>query len=379
MEDFVRMEAQGVTAGKTSRIALAGGIVLLLAIPLLLAFLAQEPDLHTIDYVSVWAGAQIIGPNLYDSTRLEQIEHTVSPLIESKRYIRPPYYVMMFWPLGGLPYRAAYAGFVLMNLAALLLFLRIWRFEVAAILACALFLPLEFSFGLGQDAPIMMAIVAGAAQLIERRRDFGGGALLALFTVKPHLFLFLPVVLIAQRKYRALAGLAVGGAALYLLAAAFVGIDWPLKSLAAALSNEATFVPSTPGVAGLLRKLHAPGWLLLPVVIAGVAMVYRRARTIDWLAAVALALAAGVVFAPRAQVYDGSFFLLLLLLLATTPALVVIAGVAVIAVVTPAALVGQLAGIAIFLGGWHRLRQPPIETSGTPAPAGAGALLPGHL
>ena len=380
MEDLVQMEARGARTGKASRIALAGGMVLLLAVPLLLAFLAQAPDLHTIDYVSVWAGAQIIGPNLYDPARLERIEHTVSPLIESKRYIRPPYYVMMFWPLGGLPYRAAYAGFVLMNLAGLLLFLRIWRFEIAAILACALFLPLEWSFGLGQDAPIMMAIVAGAAQLIQRRRDFAGGALLALFTVKPHLFLFLPVVLIAQRKYRALAGLAAGGTALYLLAAAFVGIDWPLKSMAAALSNEATFVASTPGVAGLLRKLHAPGWLLLPAAIAGIAMVYRRARTIDWLPAVALALAAGVVFAPRAQVYDGSFFLLLLLLLvATTPALVVIAGVAIIAVVTPAALVGQLAGIAIFLGGWRRLRKPLTETSGSPELAGTEALLPGHL
>ena len=379
MEDFVQMQAPGNTTGKASRIALAGSIVLLLTIPLLLAFLAQAPDLRTIDYVSVWAGAQIIGPNLYDSAPLERIEHTVSPLIESKRYIRPPYYVMMFWPLGRLPYRAAYAGFVLMNLAALLLFLRIWRFEVAAILACALFLPLEWSFGLGQDAPIMMTIVAGAAQLIQRRQDFAGGALLALFTVKPHLFLFLPVVLIAQRKYRALAGLAVGGAALYLLAAAFVGIDWPLKSMAAALSNEATFVPSTPGVAGLLRKLHAPGWLLLPAVMAGISMVYQRARTIDWLPAVALAIAAGVVFAPRAQVYDGSFFLLLLLLVAATPALVVIAGVAAIAVVTPAAMVGQLAGIAIFLGGWHRLRQPLIETSGTAELTAAGELLRGHL
>ena len=62
----------------------------------LLAFMAQAPDLHTIDYVSVWAGAQIIGPNLYDPMRLERIEQTVSPLISSKRYIRPPYYVMMF-------------------------------------------------------------------------------------------------------------------------------------------------------------------------------------------------------------------------------------------------------------------------------------------
>src|SRR5271166_1535164 len=118
MEDFVQMQAQGTTSGKLSRVALAAALVLLLTVPLLLAFLAQAPDLRTIDYVSVWAGAQIIGPNLYDSAQLEKIEHTVSPLIESKRYIRPPYYVMMFWPLGWLPYRAAYAGFVLMNLVA---------------------------------------------------------------------------------------------------------------------------------------------------------------------------------------------------------------------------------------------------------------------
>jgi hypothetical protein len=64
---------------------------------------------------------------------------------------------------------------------------------------------------------------------------------------------------------------------------------------------------------------------------------------------------------------------------ATTPTLAVIAGVAVIAVVTPAALVGQLAGIAIFLGGWRRLRQPLTETSGTPELTATGGLLPGHL
>jgi len=348
-ETIVQMQA--------SRFALAASIGLLLAISLSLAFLAQAPDWHTIDYVSVWAGAQIIGPDLYDPARLEKIEHTVSPLIESKRYIRPPYYVMMFWPLGWLPYRTAYAGFVLMNVAALLIFLRIWRFDVPAIMACALFLPLEWSFGIGQDSPIMMLMVAGAAELIQRRRDYAGGALLALFTVKPHLFLFLPAVLIAQRKFRALAGLAVGGAALYLLAAAVVGIDWPLKSLHGALSNEATFVPTTPGVAGLLRTLHAPGWLLLPAAAAGMIMVYRRARTIAWLPAVALAVAAGVVFAARAQVYDGGFFLLFLLL-ETAPALIVIAGVALIAVTTPAALVGQLSGIAIFLASWRRLREP---------------------
>jgi hypothetical protein len=326
----------------------------LLALTLSLAFLAQVPDLHTIDYVSVWSGAQMIGPDLYDPVRLERIEHAVSPLIQSKRYVRPPYYVMMFWPLASLPYRTAYAVFVLINLAALVLFLWLWRFDAPSIVACALFLPLEWSFGIGQDAPLMLLTVALAARLIQRQRDFAGGALLALFTVKVHLFLFLPLVLLAQRKYRALAGVAAGGTALYLLAAAFVGIDWPLKSLHAAMLNDATFVPTTPGLAGLLRTLHAPAWLLLPAIAAAIVMVYRRARSIAWLPAVALAVAAGVALAPRAQVYDGSFFLLLLLL-ESSPMLIVIAGVAVVAVVTPAALVGQLAGITAFLAGWRRL------------------------
>src|SRR5260370_36374592 len=110
MEDFVEMQAQGNTTVKTSRIALAGAIVLLVAIPLLLAFLAQAPDLRTIEYVSVSAGAPIIGPNLYDSTRLEQIEHTASPLIDSKRCIRPPYYGLLVCPRGRLTFRSGYAA-----------------------------------------------------------------------------------------------------------------------------------------------------------------------------------------------------------------------------------------------------------------------------
>src|ERR1035437_1935815 len=98
-----QMRAQRTASGGASRFALAGSVGLLLAVSLWLAFGAQLSDLHTIDYVSVWAGAQLIGPDLYDPARLERIEHTVSPLIESKRYTRPPYYVMMFWPLCRLP------------------------------------------------------------------------------------------------------------------------------------------------------------------------------------------------------------------------------------------------------------------------------------
>ena len=56
MEDFVQMQAPGNTTGKAWRIALAGSIVLLLTIPLLLAFLAQAPDLRTMSMLGLGRG-----------------------------------------------------------------------------------------------------------------------------------------------------------------------------------------------------------------------------------------------------------------------------------------------------------------------------------
>ena len=79
------------------------------------------------------------------------------------------------------------------------------------------FLPLGWSFGIGQDAPFMqLLIVAAGARWIERKQAVAGGALLALCAIKPHLFAFVPVVLLAQKRYKALAAMLGAGAALYL-------------------------------------------------------------------------------------------------------------------------------------------------------------------
>src|SRR5207248_666340 len=78
---------------------------------------------------------------------------------------------------------------------------------------CAIFLPLCWSFGIGQDAPLMLLILAAGARAIERKKPVTGGAMLALCAIKPHLFAFVPVVLPAQNRYRALAAMALAGAA----------------------------------------------------------------------------------------------------------------------------------------------------------------------
>src|SRR5262245_56845693 len=78
---------------------------------------AQERKLN--DFSSFWAGAQCIGDRLYDPDCAATIQHTVASS-GVDRYIRPPFYAVLLWPLGHLPYRMAYVIWVLLAIASVL-------------------------------------------------------------------------------------------------------------------------------------------------------------------------------------------------------------------------------------------------------------------
>jgi hypothetical protein len=313
----------------------------------LLAFVVQPPNRSTSDFYSFWAGARLVGPHLYDPAQAEAIQRTVYPLVESKRFIRPPFYALILWPLGLLPFQVAYSIWFVMNLTAFLVFVRLWQFRPEAYLACAFFLPLGWSFAILQDAPLMLVAVAAGARLVQQKRELAGGAVLALCAVKPHLFLFVPVALLAQKQYRALAGMLASGGILYLLSSAVLGLNWPSAFFQAVMGNEATIHPRLLGLAGLLSRSGAPRWIVVLGTIAGALIVYHRAQSAAWLPSIAFAVAAGAAFAPRAMVYDASLFLPLLLL-QFSPAVVVVLGVALITVVTPLAIVSEVTALALL-------------------------------
>ncbi|MBZ5584478.1 MAG: DUF2029 domain-containing protein [Acidobacteriia bacterium] len=353
----------GVTARSVRRVRSlvlpAGLAVLVFGI---LAFVVQPRDRYTSDFYSFWAGARLAGHDVYDAAQAQAIQRSVSPLVSSKRYIRPPFYALALWPLGRLPFHTAYVVWSVLNLAAALGFVWAWRCGPASYVACALFLPLGWSFGIGQDAPLMLLAAAAGARLIERKKELAGGALLALCAIKPHLLLFIPVALLAQRKGRALAGMLGAGSVLYLLSSAAAGLGWPAAFVRAAMENEATIRPRLLGVAGLLARAGGPTWILPGVMACGAAVAYWWARRAAWLPAFAFAVAAGVVFAPRSMAYDGSLFLPLLLL-QFSPAAVIAAGAALVTVVTPAGIVAEAASVAILwlarparAQGWGRLK-----------------------
>jgi hypothetical protein len=53
------------------------------------AFVAPHPE--GSDFYAFWAAAKLAGPSLYDPVLGDAIQHAVSPAIEHKRYVRPPF------------------------------------------------------------------------------------------------------------------------------------------------------------------------------------------------------------------------------------------------------------------------------------------------
>jgi hypothetical protein len=127
--------------------------------------------------------------------------------------IRPPFYRLPPWPGVWLALNAA-CGF------AFGCWVVMRRREPALALLLAMFTPAIVSLLVGQDSLILLAALTGVFLLLESRRTFLAGLLLALLWVK---FQFLPaflLLLVMRREWRALAGFGAASAAILLPVAA---------------------------------------------------------------------------------------------------------------------------------------------------------------
>lgn len=163
-------------------------------------------------------------------------------LEDVERY--PPGFLVLFAPLGALPRWAVGLGWYVLNIGCSV---AVWLFTCrmlsadprdGRVLLPALIGTVPFwldNLVLGQNAPLLMALVAGAWWLTERRRPIAAGLCIGLGTVVkliPAIFL-LPMML--HRNWRVLGGFVAGVAALSLgLGTLFLGgarnwqmhVDW---------------------------------------------------------------------------------------------------------------------------------------------------------
>jgi hypothetical protein len=259
------------------------------------------------DAVEFYSAGKLAGSgHLYDVPSTCALEGALRPGSNCLPFQRPPVYAFALKALTVFPFAAAQSVWLALNLCAGALAVFLLPVPIGNRLRGLFFFPLVYVVLIGQDTSLVLLCAVIAWRLLEDSRDIAGGLVLSLCAIKFHLAVPFPVLLLGQRRYRAVAAAAAG--VLVQLGASFLveGIGWPSAYLAMFRHPE-----TDPGVFGMptLRGLFFwLGDLSLPAeIVAAVGVVilcWQVSRRLPVGYALPVALAAGVLLGRHAYVYD---------------------------------------------------------------------------
>ena len=281
------------------------------------------------DFVNLWTAGRLIGEGrtleVFDPRRFMAAHHRLfSPALPFHFWSYPPPALLLAAPFALAPgYFAGLAAWSVAGWLALLPAARAAlalpggqrsRAETALLLACP---AVAVNLGLGQNGALTAALLLGGLALLETA-PLAAGALLGLLVFKPQLALLLPVMVLAGRRWRVMAGAALSALVVVVLATALFGVEsWraflegsaPMQS-AMLRTGRGPFIAMMTSAFMAGRMLHWPWtWALLaqaPFAALGVWLVWRAWRD-DAGAAVeraALLCAATFLATPQAFNYD---------------------------------------------------------------------------
>jgi hypothetical protein len=231
-------------------IALAcGGLVLLAVIA---SPYWKDVALGHTDYLSFYAGGRLaFTPNLYDAPHAMAEQLRAAHVMGKGTYfIRLPWFAAAMWPLARLPYLTGQFIWEAILVAGLVAFVALWPrppFLVRVAILCYS-IPALTSLRMGQDPPLLLALMAIALVLLCRGKPVLAGLVLSLTLAKFHLFLPLYPAALFARRWRLASGLFSGTAILLVVSFLVGGIDWPQRYFAAmadpAITPAVTITPS---------------------------------------------------------------------------------------------------------------------------------------
>ena len=244
------------------------------------------------DFACTYTGAVLAGsPGLYDVETVKRTQHPLGDSPQFMMYQRFPYYAALVSPLRWFPYLTAYWVWQGISFLAMLVFVMFWPGQPKWLtaIACCWSLSLANCFVMGQDVTLVLAVLALSMGLFFRGRHFAAGCLIALCSIKFHLFITLPLLILTRRLWKFGAGSVAGGAVLLAASFAVQGWRWPLEYVR--MLRLPTSTPSfslMPNLNGLLSNYpHSAG---LMAVAAGI--VLGAAVLVMWRARITIAVAA---------------------------------------------------------------------------------------
>lgn len=345
----------GMHAGRSDRarefsigVALTAAFLILPVIAIAYSNFLQRTDFSAF-YTSGLMVRQGNAAKLYDLTERGRVQGTFlgHPGMTVNPY--PPFQAVLFGPLAGMSFRAAYIIWGLLNVLLLFVFGYLFRDRLGAtnkpmryLLGACLFWPLLITLIQGQFSILVLVSFALAFLLIERNREYEAGLALGLGLIKFQVVLPLAFILAFRRKWKVMGGLTGMAAVWTVLSIMGTGLSG-LVSYATAIgdvlkhpSNAAYAVikpADMPTVRGFVTTALTGGvsqtWIALVsaaisgALILGIAWMWRlqekRGSPVSSDVLFAAAVTVSLVAAPHLLVHDLTLMLLVFALLVTAP------------------------------------------------------------
>lgn len=175
-------------------------------------------------------------------------------------YFYPPWTLLLFVPVGALPYDVARIGWLVLTFALYVAALGAWRWQ-RPVFALLLLAPSSaISFMVGQNGFLTGALMLGGMRLLWTR-PLTAGIMLGALACKPQLAILVPFVLLFGRHWRAMAGA--------LLCVAVLGLA---STLAFGADSWAAWLQSLGGHAGTLTAGRKRLFDMMPTLTSAVLM-----------------------------------------------------------------------------------------------------------
>jgi hypothetical protein len=227
------------------------------------------------DFTAFYAGGSIVrrglGKQLYDERTQYKVQQQFAAEVSIRRgplpYTHPPFEALLFVPFTGVSYFTAFVLWDLANLLVLLVLFYLlraavpWLAQVSAVfwlLGCLAFFPVFFALLHGQDTVLFVLLLAAVYVLLRRNRDMAAGCCLGLCMFRFHLVVPLILILLYQKRTKAMLGFVPTAAVLGLIsmviagwrgALAYPGYVWHLEPARTIVSS---------GMANVRGLLDAP-------------------------------------------------------------------------------------------------------------------------
>lgn len=289
------------------------------------------------DFITPYSAAHLVidghGDAIYNFRTLGRYESVLVAPLKVKNgvlpYLNAPYFAVVLAPLGMLPYAPGYALWLLINccLLALVLFglRRYTRLErgdeLLLWLAALSFLPVFIALAQGQTSIIVLAALSLTFYFLRTNRDAPAGAVLAFVIVKaPYILPFL-LLIVVQRRWRALAACTGTSLCLLTLPMAVLGTSIDagyIHSLTQATAWRTQIGGYEPqfnhSFAGFTQLFLPPPWSLMTTlvldVLALLALADSASRRGQIDTSFGLAVVVALLIAPHVLIHDLALLLL---------------------------------------------------------------------